>query len=96
MAASLPVVVTAVGGVPEVVTDRRHGRLVPFGDVDAAADAVCEVLTQPRRAAEWGEEGRRHVLESFSISRMSRQLESLYLRILEPEPERRGTHGVPP
>jgi glycosyltransferase involved in cell wall biosynthesis len=43
MAAGLPVVATAVGGVPSVVTEGVEGRLVPAGDPTALADALEEL-----------------------------------------------------
>lgn len=46
MAAGTPVVATAVGGLPEVVTDGRDGALVPAGRPDALADAVIRVLAR--------------------------------------------------
>ncbi|MEX0673989.1 MAG: glycosyltransferase family 4 protein [Gaiellaceae bacterium] len=45
LALGVPVVATAVGGVPEVVRDGENGLLVPPGDVDALADALSRVAT---------------------------------------------------
>jgi glycogen(starch) synthase len=44
MAARTPVIATAVGGVPEFVTDGVNGRLVPGNDVDAMAQAIQELI----------------------------------------------------
>jgi glycosyltransferase involved in cell wall biosynthesis len=44
LAVGTPVVSTAVGGVPEVVTDDVNGLLVPPNDVEALADALRRVL----------------------------------------------------
>ncbi len=44
MAAGLPVVVTEVGGLPDVVADGGAARLVAFGDVDGFADALVDLL----------------------------------------------------
>lgn len=46
-AAGVPVVATAVGGIPEVVRDGVTGRLVPRRDPAALAEALVEVLTHP-------------------------------------------------
>ena len=56
-AAGVPVVATAVGGVPEVVTDGRTGRLVAARDPAALAGALIELLTDPRMRAAMGREG---------------------------------------
>ncbi len=47
MVARTPVVATAVGGVPEVVEQGRLGRLVPYGDPDALAEALRAVSEDP-------------------------------------------------
>jgi glycosyltransferase involved in cell wall biosynthesis len=49
-AAGLPVVATAVGGVPELAEGRSV--LIPPGDVDAAVDACRRVATDPALRAE--------------------------------------------
>ena len=47
LAVGVPVVSTAVGGVPEIVQDGVNGLLVPVGDVDAVADAIERILLEP-------------------------------------------------
>jgi alpha-maltose-1-phosphate synthase len=44
MAAGVPIVATAVGGVPEVLDEGRAGRLVPYGDPDSLASALRDLL----------------------------------------------------
>ncbi|HVS03008.1 MAG TPA: glycosyltransferase family 4 protein [Thermoanaerobaculia bacterium] len=61
MAAGKPVVASAVSGLPLAVDDGRTGRLVPERDPAALADAVCELLADPERAARMGAEGRRRI-----------------------------------
>jgi glycosyltransferase involved in cell wall biosynthesis len=58
MATGLPIVATSVGGVPELVKDRRTGLLVRPRDEGALADAVCRVLGDPNVAMAWGRAGR--------------------------------------
>jgi glycosyltransferase involved in cell wall biosynthesis len=41
----VPVVATAVGGMPEYVVPEETGLLVPVGDAAAVADAVCRILS---------------------------------------------------
>jgi glycosyltransferase involved in cell wall biosynthesis/protein-tyrosine-phosphatase len=66
MALGTPVVATAVGGVPEVVTDRVSGLLVPPRDDRALADA-CVALARDRPwAQKLGVAARRIVTERFS------------------------------
>lgn len=57
MRAAVPVVATAVGGLPELVGD--DGILVPAGDAEAVSDAVAVLLDDPVRRADLAERGRR-------------------------------------
>src|SRR5690606_32590512 len=54
MAAGVPVVGSAVGGIPELVADRETGWLVPPGDAHALANAIREALADPARLAAYG------------------------------------------
>ena len=47
LSVGVPVVATAVGGVPEVVTDGENGLLVPPGDPEALAAALRRILEEP-------------------------------------------------
>ena len=47
LSVGVPVVSTAVGGVPEVVTDGENGLLVPPGDPESLAAAVRRILEEP-------------------------------------------------
>jgi len=50
MAAGVPLVATAVGGLPEMIQDGHSGLLVPPRDPDALARALRRVLTDKRLA----------------------------------------------
>jgi glycosyltransferase involved in cell wall biosynthesis len=54
MAAGLPIVASAVGGIPEVVTDDTSATLLSPGDVGQLAAGISKLLSDPRRAAEMG------------------------------------------
>jgi glycosyltransferase involved in cell wall biosynthesis len=47
LSVGVPVVSTAVGGVPEVVTDGENGLLVPLGDPEILAAALRRILQEP-------------------------------------------------
>ncbi len=55
MAAHVPVVATAVGGVPELVEDGRTGLLVPAGDITALSGAMRALAGDPERRRRMGE-----------------------------------------
>ena len=82
MDAGLPVVSTAVGGVPDVVRDGETGLLVPRRDDAALAAAVDELLRDPERARRMGEAGRERRRTEFDLDVMVRRIEALYEELL--------------
>jgi glycosyltransferase involved in cell wall biosynthesis len=81
MAHRLPVVATPVGGIPELVTDGVHGRLVPVQDVEALASAMTELATDAGRRHTLGEAAYATVREHFSFEAMADKYEQLYQRL---------------
>lgn len=57
----LPVVATAVGGVPYLIGDGENGRLVPAGDGSSMAAAVEQILSNPSLAQKFSSQGRSRV-----------------------------------
>jgi glycosyltransferase involved in cell wall biosynthesis len=82
MAARLPVVAYQVGGNTELVNDRR-GTLVSENNESAFADAVLCFLDDANLRREVGEHGHQFVEENFSLDRVRRRYEDLYLMLLE-------------
>jgi L-malate glycosyltransferase len=82
MAYGLPVVATAVGGVPEVLSDGIDGRLVPFGAVGELADRVAELISDEALRGRLAAAARQRVRDQFSVERMAREIEAIYDDIL--------------
>jgi glycosyltransferase involved in cell wall biosynthesis len=82
MAAGVPVVATRVGGVPELVREEVDGLLVPAGEPGALAAAMLRLLREPELAERMGRAARERIRESFSIEKMVRETEDLYLSLL--------------
>jgi len=103
MACETPVVATATGGIPEVVADGRTGILVPIEPRDDGtgepkdparfaadlAEAINELVADPKRARQMGVAGRREAVERFSWGAVAEQTISVYERA------RRGFRGDP-
>ncbi len=90
MARCRPVVASAVGGIPEVITDGVDGLLVPPSDSDALAAAVGSLLADPALRARIGRAGYETVAERFSIDAQVRRIEEVY----DEELARAGVVGV--
>ena len=89
MASRLPVVVTDVGGNPELVRGGVDGLLVPRGDAPATAAAIRTLLDDPPRARQMGESGARRVAEVFRLERTIGRYYDLYAELSAREGARR-------
>ena len=78
MARHRPVVASAVGGIPEVITSGVDGLLVPPADPVALADAVVTLLRDPAMRDRIGEAGYRTVAERFSIDAQVKRIQTVY------------------
>jgi len=81
-ACGLPVVATAVGGIPELVASGRTGLLAPSGDASALAAHLEKILQDPPLAAALGVAARRRVQELFGVSRQVDRLLGLWTNCL--------------
>ena len=81
MAAGLPIVATAVGGVPEVLDAGKVGRLVPYGDPAALGEAIRSVLADPAAADRWRNSGLERV-RSFTWERAVAAHRALYRELV--------------
>ncbi len=82
LAMGRPVVASRVNGVPELIEDRKTGRLVPPRDSQALASVIRELLLDPPQAAAMGEQGRRVVQERFTADGMVAQTVALFESVL--------------
>ena len=78
MAAGLPVVVTAVGGNPEIVRDGVDGLLAPRGDSHAVAKALVRVLDDGRLAYNMGQAGTERVRTTYRLDDTVERYFALY------------------
>jgi glycosyltransferase involved in cell wall biosynthesis len=95
MAAGLPVVSTAVGGVPELVQHGATGLLVPAGDARALAEAITQLGRDADQRAAMGHAARQTALERFDVRAMSRAYAALYQQLLPAHPTKRNARVSP-
>jgi glycosyltransferase involved in cell wall biosynthesis len=83
MAAERPVVATAVGGVPDAVTDGVTGLLVPPSDPNALAEAITDLLLDQTRASLMGTAGLARTREVFHVDVVLPRLTRLYDTLMD-------------
>jgi glycosyltransferase involved in cell wall biosynthesis len=82
LALGRPVVVTAVGGIPDAVTDGREGFLVSPGHPDELADAVLRLAKDENLRAQMGDAAYQRGTE-FDIRRAVRRIEMVYTALAD-------------
>ena len=83
MAAGLPVVATAVGGVPDVIADGRTGLLVPPASTAAIASALLRLVCDRTLRSRIGGDARDDVRARFRSDRLVGDIERLYVDEME-------------
>jgi glycosyltransferase involved in cell wall biosynthesis len=83
MAAGLPIVSTAVGGVPALLESGQQGLLVPPGDSESLSKALMVLLQNQEARNSWGREAARCAKEKFDVSTMVQAYEEVYEQILD-------------
>jgi glycosyltransferase involved in cell wall biosynthesis len=81
MAMGLPVVVTAVGAMPEVVRNGVEGLIVPADAAEALAEALDALARQPQLRAEMGDAAAQRCHSLYGIERMVESLISIYAEL---------------
>ena len=78
MAASLPIVASSVGGLPDMVRDGVEGRLVAPKDVAALASSVTSILADPAQRVSLGKNARQRAESEFSLEGQVARLATIY------------------
>ena len=86
LAAGLPVVASRVGGIPELITDRETGLLIPAQDSSALCNALLQCVLHPDWAKTLGAHGQATVRTHFDIETTARANEALYYELLAAAP----------
>ncbi len=85
MATGLPVISTAIAGIPEMVVENETGVLVPAGDAATLARAIEKVIVDPSFAQHLGENGYKRACELFSIDKNVRSLIQIFEGLVDSE-----------
>jgi glycosyltransferase involved in cell wall biosynthesis len=93
MASRLPVVATAVGGVPTIILDGKTGVLVPTAEPALIAAAIIELLRSVAERERLGGAARHLVEDEFSAQRMTSDYLRLYDAAIAIAGKRGGQRG---
>ena len=83
MACEVVPIATRAGGVPEVIDHGRTGYLADVGDVDTMARYAIELLRDEKKMREMGKQARAVATERFGSTKIVKQYEDYYRRVLE-------------
>ncbi len=78
LACGVPVVATAVGGVPRVIVDEQNGLLVRPDDVDGLSVALSRLLHNDALKSQLASAGRRTLEERYSFDARMRKVVAVY------------------
>ncbi len=78
MAAKLPCVAGAVGGIPEIIRDGENGVLIPHLTPGTLGDAIAGLAKNKKRARELGIAAQKTIAKHFSLEEMTRKTIALY------------------
>ena len=76
--AGLPTIASAVGGIPEVLTDMQTGMLIRPKNSDEIIRAIAYVFSHPAKTAELGKKLRAMVKKNFSLKEMIKRTNEVY------------------
>jgi glycosyltransferase involved in cell wall biosynthesis len=80
-AAGVPVIGTALGGIPELVRPGIDGTIVAPQDPQALGSAISELVSDPDRAFKMGQAGRRKMMDGFAPADHLVQLMDAYDKV---------------
>ena len=83
LAAGLPIVATAVGGLPEILNHGRAGILVPYGQYDAFVTAASHLVKNPAERKRVGKAGRNFIESEYSLKSAVARVEQTYDQMLQ-------------
>ena len=82
MACEIPVIGTSIGGINEIIDDKKNGLLVPPSDEKSVAEAICCLLSNHQLAQQLAKNGRKKIVSKFTIARHVEEIERIYKEFL--------------
>jgi glycosyltransferase involved in cell wall biosynthesis len=85
LAAGLPVVVTSVGGVPDVIAPGRHGFLCQPGKITEIADALTTLIKSVPLRDQMAQDNREYAYNHFDIKKCADRISQIYKMLVLPK-----------
>ncbi len=82
MAAGKAIVATRMGAVSEILRDGRDGWVVPPEDIQAIAEKIAMLLSDPALARTMGQQAQLRAHDQFDIGRMVTEVEQVYEEVI--------------
>jgi glycosyltransferase involved in cell wall biosynthesis len=79
MAVGLPVITTAVAGIPELVDHNQNGLLYQPHDVDGISSGILELLSNPEKRKLLGDVASQKVKDQFDVAQAAKRLKTLFI-----------------
>ncbi len=83
MATETPVIVSAVGGMPEIVQLAQNGYAIPMDDEALFIEKLAELIQQPNERARFAQQGRQALLDRFTIDRFVEDTVTVYKDVIK-------------
>ena len=82
MAASLPIVATPVGAIPEVITHNVHGTIIPVGDISTLKKQLHALCSNREKRLQFGAASYQHAMNTFEINTMFSRFAHLWNTVI--------------
>ncbi|MBU4376335.1 MAG: lipopolysaccharide heptosyltransferase II [Candidatus Omnitrophica bacterium] len=89
MASAKPCIASRVGGIENVIKDKKNGILFNVGDAEDLARKIVDLLNDKKTMSALGEKAREEVLRDFTLDKMADKVENLYKKVINPKPKTR-------
>ncbi|MFW6129714.1 MAG: glycosyltransferase family 4 protein [Atribacterota bacterium] len=83
MSFGVPVIGTNVGGIPELIEDRKNGYLIEKKDFKMTAQRIVNLLEKEDIRSRFADSGRAKIEKYFSAEKMSRDYFNLYRSLIK-------------
>lgn len=82
MACKVPVIGTRIGGIPEVINDKKDGLIVPPKNSKALEKAINTLIKNPSLGKKMGENGYKKVLKKYTWDKKINETNEIFLQVL--------------